>query len=464
MFEDLAKVRHALLHEIPSRNFLVVGDLILDRYLSGSCDRISQEAPVPVVRLAKSSASLGGAANVARSLANLGAGVSLIGIVGEDNAGRDLLAGCAEAGIDGSGICAMNSRQTSVKTRVLAGDHQIVRIDDESSTPIPPDFEEQVLARLGEALVNRPVDGLILSDYAKGVCTRELCQRLIWSCANHGVPVYVDPKGLDFRKYAGATAVKPNRHEMRLVAQAEGWDPEDRIGVGKKLREILDLDFLALTLGPGGMVLFERGGEEWFPTAAREVFDVSGAGDAVLATVVCGLQGGLNLRESVVLGNLAAAQVVSRVGCVPVDRADLILAVQRQGKSSATAKLFELEDLAHVSKAWKRAGQRVAFTSGRFDLPQAHHIRALEAASQDSDRLIVALHVEADQSASPPAMSLGERIEILAALECVDAVVVLREARIDTALGLLEPDLAGVIDSEVQKVLEDVGFSGSFSC
>jgi D-beta-D-heptose 7-phosphate kinase/D-beta-D-heptose 1-phosphate adenosyltransferase len=436
MFEDLAKIRHALLHEIPKQRFLVVGDIILDRYLSGPSERLSQEAPVPVIRLASTSMSLGGAANVAHSLARLGSSVRLFGLVGEDEAGRDVVAGCSSAGIDGTGICSVSTRRTSVKTRVLVRDHQIARIDDEVTEPIEPELEDQLLVEILMDLSGQSVSAVILSDYAKGLCTPAFCQRLIKGCAGLKVPVYVDPKGVDYRKYKGATAIKPNRHEMKLVAQTEGWNSEDRLETAKQLRELLDLKFLALTLGPGGMILIEPDSEEWFQTAAREVFDVSGAGDAVLAAVACGLHGNLSLRESIVLGNLAAAQVVSKVGCVPIDRADLILAVQRQTKSSAAAKRFDLDELVQISDAWKKANQRVALTSGVYDTLQADHIRSLEEASANSDRLIVAVH-EGQTSQT----TIEARIEVLAALQCVDAIVVLDEPTAEMIVDLIKPDL-----------------------
>lgn len=442
MFNDAISVKHALSRSFHDLHVAVAGDVILDRHLWGSCERISQEAPVPIVRLTGRSSSLGGAANVARNLAELGVNVELFGVVGNDFSGHELIAACKEGGVGAEGIHSVTGYCTVTKTRVLAGDHQLIRIDEELDWRIPEPAYERLLTDF-KALTDRThLDALILSDYNKGLCTANLCQGLIRECANRNIPVFVDPKGADYEKYRGATAVKPNRPEIAQLASTKGWDARRPSEAAAKLREELGLDLVLLTLGPEGMVVVQESGTHEMPTAAQEVFDVSGAGDTVIATFVAGVAAGLDILDAATLANLAAADVTAHVGCVPVNHDRLFLSVQRSIR--AGEKLYELAELAEFVRAWQATGLKVALTNGCFDLLHAGHVRLLQEAAASADRLIVALNSDASvrrlKGPERPLMPLGQRVEVLSALESVDAVVAFEEDTPIKVIEALRPD------------------------
>jgi len=437
MFKDPIAVKEAVLHGFPRLSILVVGDVMLDRYIWGSCSRICPEAPVPVVLLSKRTDSPGGAANVANNLSALHVKSFLAGFVGADEAAEVLKRECRSQGIDVSGLVASEGLCTVTKTRIMADDRQVVRLDEEI-VPKPSEARSDLLLEEVERiLTDNLIDAIVLSDYAKGVCTPYLCGRLMEIAKKHRVPVFVDPKGRDYMKYAGATAIKPNRVEMVEVGQAMGWS-SNVIEAAQSLRETLDLEFVALTLGAHGIALVERDSLHEMPTVAREVFDVSGAGDTVIACLVAALCCNLSLAESAAVANLGAAQVIARLGSTPVSRPDLLAAVTAQERSNGLRKLYSLEDLVTLAEAWRREGKTVAITNGCYDLLHAGHVRLLEDSAMTADRLIVAINsdesVKRLKGPSRPLMPEPERVTVLSALECIDAVVVFEE---DTPLNVI---------------------------
>ena len=283
--EDL---RHLDLSAFSALRVLVAGDFMLDEYLWGRVERISPEAPVAVVDVERETRTLGGAGNVVNNLVALGARVEVLGLVGDDHPGQLLRQEMARLGVETAGLLAEPQRRTSRKTRVMAGSQQVVRIDRESRTPAGPDF----LQAAGQFLQDRlpHLHAIVLSDYAKGALTPPLLQDIISRGRAQGLPVVVDPKGSDYSGYAGATVITPNRKEAELAAGQSLARREDLVRAGARLREDLGLDHLLITLGPDGMLLFPRQGPEvHIPTRAREVFDVSGAGDTVAAVMALGL-------------------------------------------------------------------------------------------------------------------------------------------------------------------------------
>ena len=252
---DAVRARATLLQEFPKRRILVVGDLILDRYIRGAASRVSEEAPVLIVRVSHKESVLGAAANVARNLASLDVAVDLAGFIGNDPDGDQLLELCDECGIGRSAIVKSKTEPTTVKTRILAAEKQLLRIDEEQSDPRHEEDEAALIEALLARLSQVPHDAVILSDYAKGVCTQRLCQALIQASRDHGLPVFVDPKGRNWERYRGATSIKPNQREMFEISRDMGWPAEDPIEGAKRLREHLDLQFVALTLGPNGIAL-----------------------------------------------------------------------------------------------------------------------------------------------------------------------------------------------------------------
>ena len=445
MLLDTLAAKTALLHGFATRRVLVVGDLMLDRYLWGAASRISPEAPVPVVHVQRRTVVLGGAANVARNLRSLGVAVDLAGFVGHDADGAALTAECRAHEIGTDATLTIEGFCTIAKTRVLAEDRQIVRFDDETTHPRADAEIDALLGAINERLNEAVYDAIVLSDYAKGVASPRFCKVLIERCRARGIAVYVDPKGRDYRKYAGATAIKPNRAEMVDLAQAMGWPEGDPVDAARRLREMLGLDYVALTLGANGITIVQRGGIHALPTVAREVFDVSGAGDTVMATMVAALACRLDLTDAVSLANLAAAAVIGRAGTSPVEREELLLALQAQDRAHGVRKLYSVEELNTLVHAWKARGLKVAVTNGCFDLLHAGHARLLEDSAAVTDRLIVA--VNSDDSITRlkgpqrPLMRERDRCTVLSALECIDALVVFEE---DTPLRVIEavkPDI-----------------------
>ena len=445
MLQDAPAAKAALLHGFPRLRVLVVGDLMLDRYLWGTASRISPEAPVPVVHVQRRTAVLGGAANVARNLRSLDVAVDLAGFVGLDADAEALRAECRAHAIGTDAVVAIDDFCTVAKTRVIADDRQVVRFDDEVAVPRSRPEADALLDALRPLLTAGGYAGVVLSDYAKGVCTPHLCAGLLALCRAASVPVYVDPKGRDYRKYAGASAIKPNRAEMVELAQAMGWEDAHPIEAARRLREMLGLDFVALTLGAQGVAVVQPDGVHQMPTVAREVFDVSGAGDTVMATMVAALGAGLSLEDSVALANLAAAEVVARTGTSPVRREELLLALQTADRAHGARKLYSVDELKMLVSAWKSQGLKVAITNGCFDLLHAGHVRLLEDSAAVTDRLIVAINSDDSitrlKGPQRPLMAVRDRGVVLSGLECIDALVVFEE---DTPLNVIEalrPDI-----------------------
>jgi D-beta-D-heptose 7-phosphate kinase/D-beta-D-heptose 1-phosphate adenosyltransferase len=416
---------------------LVVGDLMLDRYWTGPCSRISPEAPVPVVRVDRSEDRPGGAGNVALNVATLGASARLMGVVGDD-ANADLL----EQRLSESGVkcefVRVPGNATITKLRALSQNQQLLRLDFEDGFPdfVPAELTEQVAAALGET------DVLLLSDYGKGAL-REVAA-LVMLARERGIPVVVDPKGIDFAKYRGATLLTPNFSEFEAVVGhcADEPDVEQR---AEALRRGLDLAALLVTRSEKGMSLFRRGEEALHqPTRAREVFDVTGAGDTVIATLAASLGAGCELPEAMMLANLAAGVVVAKVGTATVTEAELGRAMLKhlplqRGVIEESALLALIEQARH-------GGERIVMTNGCFDILHAGHVAYLAEARALGDRLIVAVNDDASvgrlKGPSRPVNALGQRMAVLAALESVDWVVPFGE---DTPARLIEALLPDVL-------------------
>jgi D-beta-D-heptose 7-phosphate kinase/D-beta-D-heptose 1-phosphate adenosyltransferase len=306
-----------LKENLSALSFLVVGDVMLDRYFWGVVERISPEAPVPVFNLRRITQNLGGAANVAHNLRGLTVGVELAGLVGADREGEEFRALAQEKGIGISALLADETRPTTVKTRIIASAQQLLRIDAEERHPLSPEKKELFLQRL-LPLFDR-VHGVILSDYAKGLLHSDgLCQEVILEARKRGLPVMIDPKGLDWARYQGATCVTPNTKELFEVAKAEGLHDDDMSTICEHLCRKYQFDFVLVTMGSRGIYLHHPEEKKVFPAKAREVYDVSGAGDTVIATLMTFFVAGLPLDEVVSLANTAAGIVVGKVGTQPI--------------------------------------------------------------------------------------------------------------------------------------------------
>jgi D-beta-D-heptose 7-phosphate kinase/D-beta-D-heptose 1-phosphate adenosyltransferase len=305
---------------------LVVGDLMLDEYIWGAVSRISPEAPVPVVQVRSESVRLGGAANVAANLRALGAQVDLVGVVGNDIAGERLVHELERIGTKGDTVLVDRERATTIKTRVVAGSQHVVRFDREALTDLPASGVRALSARLRDLLPG--ADALVISDYGKGVITGPLLRALLPLARRHRVPVVVDPKLALFRLYRRVAVITPNHHEAAAAAARPIRNVEELVAVGKTLRARLDADNLLMTRGEQGMSLFERDGSvTHIPAVAKEVYDVTGAGDTVVATVALGLAARLSARQVAMLANQAAGVVVGKVGTATVSREELAQAI-----------------------------------------------------------------------------------------------------------------------------------------
>ena len=423
---------------------LVIGDLMLDRYLIGDVQRISPEAPVPVVLLKQQNDRAGGAANVAANLANLGISTRIAGCVGEDAEATTLLALINHLGIKSEAVIQSSTRPTIAKTRVMSSHQQIVRIDQESQAKFSAEENAELHLLISRALQEKP-SIVILSDYAKGVLSDDVCQSIIQACKEANIPVLVDPKGQDYTKYKGATALTPNKKETAEACGVNMNDTEALLAGAKKLKADLGLDFLAVTRGEEGITLFDKTNEHHIAATAKQVFDVSGAGDTVIATLAAGLIHGLSPQDALSLANTAAGIVVGKVGTVPIQLNELLHELTAKNTSEQTDKITDLTGLKLKVDAWRAAKQKIVFTNGCFDLLHAGHVTYLEAAKKTGDKLILGLNTDRSVSAlkgpTRPVIHENDRARVLAALEAIDAVILFDE---DTPLNLIhavKPDV-----------------------
>jgi D-beta-D-heptose 7-phosphate kinase/D-beta-D-heptose 1-phosphate adenosyltransferase len=415
---------------------LVIGDLMLDEYLWGKADRISPEAPVQVVDVIREELRLGGAGNVVHNLAALGAQVSVCSVVGDDQNGRELLGQFCHHHIDTRAIFQDSGRRTSRKTRVVAANQQIVRIDRESREALPGAVEQQLCAWIAAHAGEYGV--IVLSDYNKGVLTPAVIAAAIGAAGVAAIPVLIDPKGTDFSRYGGATLLTPNRKEAEAASGIAITDTASLAQAATVIMKATGLQFLLITRSEEGMSLFSRKGVTvHIPTVAREVFDVSGAGDTVLATLAVGIASGLDMAESARLANVAAGIAVGKLGTSIVTPQEIIDAVSLSHKDSH-AKIKGLDVLTPLIAAEKQRGKRIVFTNGCFDLLHAGHVKYLQKARSLGDLLILGLNSDASvqrlKGPKRPLIDQEERAHLLAALDCIDYVVVFDE---DTPLELI---------------------------
>jgi D-beta-D-heptose 7-phosphate kinase / D-beta-D-heptose 1-phosphate adenosyltransferase len=426
---------------------LVVGDIMLDRYIHGDVERISPEAPVPVLRHARRYERAGGAANVAMNLAGLGCQAFLAGFWGTDSEQAELAAILERANIDTVGV-VQSTLPTISKTRIVGRTQQLLRLDIESRDN-PPAAEVQRLEQRAADLVAR-VHAVILSDYAKGALTTALCEAVIRAARASGIPVLADPKTPDFSKYTGATTVCPNLGELSAATGIPAHHTADLLAAGQALTTEHDLKFLTVTMSEKGISILRPAtatdkGIFHSPARAREVFDVSGAGDTVIATLAACLAGGLQIETAVDLANLAAGIVVGKVGTVPIAAHELVAVLTPSSGLTAGEKILDLNRIKLRVAEWRASGETIVFTNGCFDLLHVGHITLLEDCRRFGSKLVLGLNADASvcrlKGPTRPIVSERERARVMAALAAVDAVVLFEE---DTPLELiraLRPDV-----------------------
>ena len=439
-----------LVRSFAGRKALLIGDLILDRYVYGDAERISPEAPVPVLRAVERFDRVGGSANVAACLRALGVEVACCGVIGEDEAGRELLGLLDELGVDSSGVIPSGSRPTTTKTRLVGlAQHrhrqQLLRLDDESTAPLEPNEAGRLADHARRAV--REVDVVCIEDYDKGVVCGELVAALAAEAHRLPKPVLVDPARLsDYSRYQGATIVTPNRGELFLVV---GDDCADIDEIGARAGELLSrigAQALVVTLDRDGALLV-RGRRDWehIRTRARSVYDNTGAGDAVLSMLAAAVAAGADLGDAVRLANIAGGLEVEKFGCVPITT-DEVLAELRLEQDRQAGKLRNLEELVAELSIRRDRGETVVFTNGCFDILHAGHVELLSKCRQEGSLLVVGVNTDAsvralNKGADRPLNNEQDRARVLSALECVDYVVLFDEPTPEQLIRRVRPDV-----------------------
>ncbi|HET6202202.1 MAG TPA: bifunctional heptose 7-phosphate kinase/heptose 1-phosphate adenyltransferase [Planctomycetota bacterium] len=419
----------------------IVGDLILDRYVGGEVHRISPEAPIQVFEEREEEDRLGGAGNVVANLAAMGARVRCLGVVGRDDLGRSVLERLRGLGAHAR-VVVDRSRPTPRKTRYVAGVQQVLRADRERVVPIRGAVLRSVLRAIPPLV--RASDVLVLSDYGKGVCVDAVFRALVAAARRSGKWVLVDPKERDFARYRGAQLITPNRAEAE---RASGVSLGGRPGLDEAARRLMrraDLEAIVITLGKDGVYYRTRGGaSKIVPTQARQVFDVTGAGDTMIAHLALHLAAGAPLDDALALANVAAGVVVGKLGAASATREE-ILAHLAPSPADTEAKIVrDRSALDRLAAAWRRDGKRIVFTNGCFDLLHSGHLALLRAARRRGDVLVVGVNDDASvrrlKGAGRPINPLEERMAVLGGLAAVDAVVPFREGTPESLIRRLTP-------------------------
>jgi D-beta-D-heptose 7-phosphate kinase/D-beta-D-heptose 1-phosphate adenosyltransferase len=422
---------------------LVIGDLMLDEYLWGEVDRISPEAPVQVVSVQNEDFALGGAGNVVNNVVALGGKVFAAGVIGTGRNGRFLLNMFNELGVDTEGIIKESGRATTQKTRIIAANQHVLRIDRETKKDISA-LTLDHLARFVEEKIP-DVDLVLISDYGKGLITSNLLTRVIASAKKHNKMTIVDPKGLDFSKYSGVSLLTPNKKEAALASGVEINDQPSLERAAGKIFEKAGLGSLLITCGKDGMVLFEKNKAPYHVMAeARQVFDVSGAGDTVLAVLGLAIASGASTQDSVMIANTAAGIVVGKVGTATVSKQELLSAMKKDGHGFPV-KYKDLSELRPLIKDLKKKGKRLVLTNGCFDILHPGHIMLFSKSKHLGDILIVAIDddesVKTLKGPGRPVINAKERVRIICALGTVDYVVVFSSRNLIKLIEIIQPDV-----------------------
>lgn len=425
-----------------SPKILVVGDLMIDEYLWGSCDRISPEAPVQVVDIKKETKVLGGAGNVISNLVALGSEVSVMSVIGDDEAGHEVKSMLDKQGVK-SFLVEQTGRKTSRKTRLMASHSQVVRYDKESKNSISATSAKAIFDKLQEKITS--YDTILLSDYNKGVLTRELLEKIIPYANKYNKKVLVDPKGSDFSKYNGAYLLTPNKKEAQLASGIEIENDDTLRKALEKLKADANLGVSLITLSENGIAILNNDEVIVKPTVAREVYDVTGAGDTVLASLGFALSLDCDIETCLEFANLAAGVVVGKIGSATATLDEIEEYQVSLHKSSIELHIKSKEDIAKISARLKAQGKKVVFTNGCFDILHRGHVSYLNVAKSFGDVLILGLNSDTSvkrlKGESRPINNEEDRAYILSALECIDYVVIFDEDTPYELIKEVEPDI-----------------------
>lgn len=431
---------------LPKLRIAVIGDIMLDRYIFGKVDRISPEAPVPVNLVQSLRATLGGAANTVSNLASLGCRVYASGLVGDDENCRTVRNLFREGGIDDSGLIVRDGYETITKIRILGSRQQMLRLDFERISSLT-EKEECGISDWFRKLCRDGLDAVVLSDYGKGVISFALAQQIIRQAGDCGIPVLADPKGSDWEKYTGADAVTPNLKELSDCWGSPTGNETDSIEkAGRMIREKFRLKHLIVTRSEKGITCISEDGTRNCPAMAQEVFDVSGAGDTVMAVLAASMAAGLDMDLTLRLANTAAGIVVAKVGTYPIHREELVAAWEKKTRPAGTADgPLSWDDAAERVRKWQSRGEKVVFTNGCFDLLHRGHVTYLRQAAALGDHLIIGLNSDSSvkqlKGQKRPIVGEMDRAFLLSSLRCVDGVVLFSEDTPAALLSLLRPDI-----------------------
>ena len=423
-------------------HILVIGDLMIDHYLWGGCERISPEAPVQVVDIARETTVLGGAGNVINNLVTLGARVSVAGVIGDDENGVELKAMLSSLGASCEGLIVQAGRKTSKKSRIIASNQQILRYDKESKDSVESQSAQKVIAYVESAV--EQCDMVILSDYGKGVITDAVAQGIIASAKAKGKKVLVDPKGTDYNKYSGAYLLTPNKKEASEATGIVIKDDDSLRAALLSLKATCDLQCSMITLSEDGIAIYDDSMRR-YPTVAKEVFDVTGAGDTVIASLSFALSCGLSIDEAAPFANHAAAVVVGKIGSATVTLDEIETYESSLHQSTSDAHIKSQTEIVTITERLKREGKRVVFTNGCFDILHVGHVKYLQEAKSYGDVLIVGLNSDSSvrelKGPTRPVNPENDRAYILAALESVDYVVMFSDETPYALIKSIAPDI-----------------------
>ena len=434
-----------LIERLSTARILCVGDVMLDRYVSGAVERISPEAPIPVLRIERETAMLGGAGNVISNIAALGGGGRFLAVAGDDGAGREVEHLLNALGSVTPNLLTDTDRPTTLKTRFVAGTQQLMRADAEKTGTLSAELEARLLD--ATATIEDGIGAVVLSDYGKGVLSDQAIAHIIQAAKAKGVPVIVDPKGNDYSRYQGADLITPNKKELKDATNMAVASDEEVIAACNHLIETCAIGGVLATRSAEGMTLVSTGldAPHHLAAEAREVFDVSGAGDTVVATLSLALAAGADLVSAATLANVAAGIVVGKVGTATVSTQEISRTLHKQDINQAEAKLLDLGDATDVRERWRAQGHKVGFTNGCFDLLHPGHISLLTQARGACDKLVVGLNSDTSvrllKGETRPVQTEAARAAVLGALSVVDMIVLFSDQTPITLIETLKPDV-----------------------
>jgi len=421
-------------------NILVIGDLMIDHYLWGSCDRISPEAPVQVVNVKKESSVLGGAGNVINNLVTLGSVVDVISVIGNDSVANELKSLLEKIDVPTSNLVVENNRKTSKKSRLIASQQQVLRYDMESIDDINENSHKQIIQTL-EKNIDK-YSSIILSDYGKGVLTTNLTKEIIKIANKNSIKVLVDPKGKDYSKYKGSYTLTPNKKEAMEATNIDIKDESSLIEALKSLKTQCELEVSLITLSEQGIAIFD---DELTikPTVAREVYDVTGAGDTVIASIAFALGNDLDIKDAIYFANLAAGVVVGKIGSATTTLDEIYEYEYSLHKSNSTSHIKTFDEIKTLASKLHSQGKKIVFTNGCFDILHVGHVKYLEVAKSYGDVLILGLNADSSvrklKGPTRPINTQDDRAYILASLESVDYVVIFEEETPYELIKLIKP-------------------------